>query len=83
MFDGVRSFFGNGNKKQTPEEKEIALLKKQARELQSERGMLKKNVGIFSKSDRTSTNLQLNILSKGCATFYLSVPVLLQFIDKT
>ena len=57
LTDGVRSFSGNGNKKQTPEEKEIALLKKQVRELQLEREILKKAVGIFSKSDKTSTNL--------------------------
>ncbi len=57
LTDGVRSFSGNGNKKQTPEEKEIALLKKQVRELQLEREILKKAVGIFSKSDKKSTNL--------------------------
>ncbi len=57
LTDGFRSFSGNGNKKQTPEEKQIALLQKQVRELQLEREILKKAVGIFSKSDKTSTNL--------------------------
>ena len=57
LTDGVRSFSGNGNKKQTPEEKQLALLQKQVRELQLEREILKKAVGIFSKSDKTSTNL--------------------------
>lgn len=57
LTDGVRSFSGNGNKNQTPKEKEISLLKKQVRELQLEREILKKAVGIFSKSDKTSTNL--------------------------
>ena len=31
LTDGVRSFTGNGNKKQSPEEKEIAFLKRQVR----------------------------------------------------
>jgi len=57
LSDGVRSFTGNGNKKLSPEEKEIALLKKQVRELQLEREILKKAVIIFSKSDDTSINL--------------------------
>lgn len=57
LTEGVLSFSGNGNKKQTPEEKEIALLRKQVKELQLEREILKKAVGIFSKSDKTSTNL--------------------------
>ena len=57
LTDGVRSFSGNGNKKQTPQEKQIALLQKQVRELQLEHEILKKAVVIFSKSDKTSTNL--------------------------
>lgn len=57
LTDGVRSFSGSGNKKQTPEEKEIALLKKQVRELQLEREILKKVVGIFFKNDGKFMNL--------------------------
>lgn len=47
-------FTGNGNSAQTPEEKEISRLKKELKELQLERDILKKAVGIFSKSDKTS-----------------------------
>jgi len=45
------SFPGQGNPKQTTEEKEIATLKKELREAQLERDILKKAVSIFSKSD--------------------------------
>ena len=47
-------FTGNGNSAQTPEEKEISRLKKELKEVQLERDILKKAVGIFSKSDKTS-----------------------------
>ena len=45
------SFSGNGNVNLTPEEKEIARLKKELREAQIERDILKKAVSIFSKND--------------------------------
>jgi len=45
------SFPGNGNKIMTEEQKEIAKLKKELRDAQIERDILKKAVGIFSKSD--------------------------------
>tara|TARA_B110000014_G_C20063734_1_gene554171 strand:+ start:157 stop:471 length:315 start_codon:yes stop_codon:yes gene_type:complete len=51
------NFTGNGNQSLTVEEKEIAKLKKALKEAQLERDILKKAVGIFSKSDKTSINL--------------------------
>ena len=45
------SFPGNGNKKMTEEESEIAHLKKELTDTRMERDILKKAVGIFSKSD--------------------------------
>ena len=50
------SFPGQGNPKQTAEEKEIARLKKELRETQLERDILKKAVSIFSKSDGKYSN---------------------------
>lgn len=47
---------GQSDKQQTAEEREIARLKKQLREAELERDILKKAIGIFSKKDRTSTN---------------------------
>ena len=47
---------GQGVKQQTDEEREIACLKKQLREAELERDILKKAIGIFSKKDRTSTH---------------------------
>lgn len=44
------SFTGHGNISLTPEEKEIARLKAELKETQLERDILKKAVGIFSKS---------------------------------
>lgn len=49
-------FTGNGHISQTSEEKEIARLRKELKEAQLERDILKKAVGIFSKSDKTSIN---------------------------
>jgi len=49
-YEGV-SFPGNGNKKMTEEESEIAHLKKELADTRMERDILKKAVGIFSKSD--------------------------------
>lgn len=46
------AFTGNGNIRLTEEEKQIAELKKQLREVTIERDILKKAVSIFSASDR-------------------------------
>lgn len=54
---GQHSFSGNGIKTLTPEETEIEKLRKQLREAEIERDILKKAVGIFSKSDGKSSNL--------------------------
>ena len=54
---GKHSFSGNGIKTLTPEEAEIEKLKKQLREVEIERDILKKAVGIFSKSDGKGSNL--------------------------
>ena len=45
------AFPGHGNPKQTEEQKVIARLKKELRDTQMERDILKKAVSIFSKSD--------------------------------
>lgn len=50
------SFPGKGNKTMTESEKKIAKLEKDLREARLERDILKKAVGIFSKSDRKSFN---------------------------
>jgi transposase len=50
------SFPGQGNKILTDEQKEIASLKKQLRDAQLERDILKKAVSIFSKSDGKYSN---------------------------
>ena len=50
------SFPGQGNPKQTAEEKEIVKLKKELRETQLERDILKKAVSIFSKNDVKYSN---------------------------
>jgi transposase len=47
----LTSFPGNGNIARTAEQEEIHRLKKEVQELQTERDILKKAVGIFSKSD--------------------------------
>ena len=49
------SFPGRGNINLTAEEKEIYELKKKLRDTELERDILKKVVGIFSKSDGTSS----------------------------
>ena len=54
---GRHSFSGTGIKSLTPEEAEIARLKKELREVGIEQDILKKAVGIFSKSDGNSSNL--------------------------
>jgi transposase len=45
------SFSGHGNANMTAEQKEIARLKKELREAQIERDILKKAVSIFSRND--------------------------------
>lgn len=54
---GKEAFTGKGVPSLTPEEKEIARLKKELKEVREERDILKKAVSIFSKGDRKNTNL--------------------------
>ena len=54
---GEHGFSGQGKKSLTPEEAEIARLKKDLREVEIERDILKKAVSIFSKKDGKSTSL--------------------------
>lgn len=49
---GSNSFPGRGTPKLTEEQREIAHLKKQLKEMQLERDILKKAISIFSESDR-------------------------------
>jgi transposase len=51
------SFPGNGKKKMTGEESEVARLKKELADVRMERDILKKAVGIFSKSDGKHSSL--------------------------
>lgn len=51
------AFPGKGNKTLTESEREIEALKKELREIRLERDILKKAVGIFSKSDRKFSSL--------------------------
>lgn len=53
---GESGFTGKGNKHLTPQEEEIARLKKELREAELERDILKKAVNIFSKSDGKYSN---------------------------
>lgn len=50
------SFSGHGNTNMTAEQKEITKLKKELREAQLERDILKKAVSIFSKGDSKFTD---------------------------
>lgn len=50
------SFSGHGNVNMTEEQKQIAQLKKELKEAQIERDILKKAVSIFSRSDSRSSN---------------------------
>ena len=50
------SFPGKGKPKLTDEEREIVELRKQLRDVEMERDILKKAISIFSKSDGRSTN---------------------------
>lgn len=49
---GKNSFPGRGKPKLTDEQREIANLKKQLRDMKLERDILKKAISIFSESDR-------------------------------
>ena len=51
------AFPGHGNKMMTNVERELERLKKELKEAQLERDILKKAVSIFSKSDRKFTSL--------------------------
>jgi transposase len=51
------SFPGNGKKILSDEQREILALKKQLKDVEIERDILKKAVSIFSKSDSRSTSL--------------------------
>lgn len=53
---GTSSFTGNGNISLTASEKEFLAMKKELYEVKMERDILKKAVGIFSKSDKTFMN---------------------------
>ena len=50
------SFSGHGNVNMTDEQKEISRLKKDLKDAQMERDILKKAVGIFSKGDNRYIN---------------------------
>lgn len=50
------SFPGNGRKKMTEEESELEKLRKELADVRMERNILKKAVGIFSKSDGRYSN---------------------------
>lgn len=54
---GEGSFSGYGNANLTPEQKEIIRLKKELKEAQIERDILKKAVSIFSRNDGKFSNL--------------------------
>lgn len=49
---GPGSFPGNGNLKQTPEQERMAIIEKKLKDSELELEILKKAIGIFSKSDR-------------------------------
>lgn len=53
----IDSFPGNGKEQLTSEEREIKRLKKQLREAELERDILKKAIHVFSKKDGKNTNL--------------------------
>lgn len=46
---GALSFPGNGSKAQTPDEQRVTTLERENEQLRTERDILKKAVGIFSK----------------------------------
>ncbi len=51
------SFSGKGVPNMTPEQREISRLKKELADAKLEAEILKKAISIFSKKDRTNTNL--------------------------
>jgi transposase len=53
---GEGSFSGHGNANMTAEQKEISRLKKELREAQIERDILKKAISIFSRNDGKYSN---------------------------
>ena len=53
---GEGSFSGNGKANMTPEQQEVEKLKKELREAQLERDILKKAISIFSKGDSKYSN---------------------------
>lgn len=53
---GGGSFSGHGNVNMTPEQREIAKLKKELKDAQIEREILKKAISIFSKGDNKYSN---------------------------
>ena len=58
------SFTGHGKSSLTPEQAELAKLKKQLREAETERDILKKAVSIFSKSDRATEAANIQVYEK-------------------
>ena len=52
-----KAFIGGGNAKKKNEPNELSILRKKLREVELERDILKKAVGIFSKNDRLDTDL--------------------------
>ncbi len=52
-----KRFPGHGNKAMTPEEAELARVKKQLADAEMELEILKKAIGIFSRKDGKHTNL--------------------------
>ena len=53
---GDGSFSGHGNANQTPEQKEITKLRKELKDAQIERDILKKAISIFSRGDNKYSN---------------------------
>lgn len=53
---GTGSFSGHGNVNMTPEQKQIAKLKRELKDAQIERDILKKAISIFSKGDNKYSN---------------------------
>lgn len=52
-----KAFIGGGNAKKKIETNELSILRKKLREVELERDILKKAVGIFSKNDRLDIGL--------------------------
>ena len=71
---GQGSFLGNGNVKQTPEQDRIAELERKLKDVEVERDILKKVIGIFSKNGRwfilSSETMKRYFRLKKCAKYY-------------